>query len=715
MQPSGPGGWESAPVARSRVADRHSAPVHHGHVELVPAGLMASPSGPLSVSAGVQPSSGNSLMQPAAPGSWRGFPPASLKTATEPAAAYRLCPPRSGATSVTPPSARPRAQPSTAVAVTQPSATQLHEPTGACVAAKDGEPSRAAGVQEPPTRTERQARHRPQPTRGATTGPATRAHAARTPLQLPQRTRPTIAREGGDPPARADHTRCGHPRSRRSHRGPAVHARARSRAGRPRSRSPPDHPAGAAPPCDRAAKHGHRVRVRSGHVDTAPARADHHPAQPVQRPRAHATGPQGTQRLDPPAAATQPVSPLSRVADRHPPQLPAPGRRSRTPRPAPAPTNLPGQPLIRGKHHRDATPSHRAGPNPVVDNYAAGIRRPGRTLRPCTDIAASSRCHRRDRASQLRPWPIRRCGRCGRRARRGRPVAGRVPRGATGRSHVSFFNDPGGGAGPARSGIGLLPADRGPAQKRSEVIACAGRAPSPRVECLREYASPAFSPNGRWIAFDAGPPVRRRAYGGNRAPPSARGRGRPEARLRVQPGVVAERQADRVRRAAGQDPTDPARRHRPLRRRGRRLGRRQAGRARRGRPRPGRSMGCSPSSARPRRSRSDRGGSWSRAPTAPTLASSAAAPPTVRTCSSDPDFSPHGSRIVYFSGPRDRLAGGGHQRARHAPPDRRDEWPPSVRPGRRTAGGSPGRGAASTWPAATGPTRARSPGTAPAP
>jgi Tol biopolymer transport system component len=75
--------------------------------------------------------------------------------------------------------------------------------------------------------------------------------------------------------------------------------------------------------------------------------------------------------------------------------------------------------------------------------------------------------------------------------------------GRNGKIAVAFFNDPGGGAGPARSGIALLRADRGPAQKRTEVIACTDDRVPPR-ECLREYAAPAFSPNGRWIAFDAG-------------------------------------------------------------------------------------------------------------------------------------------------------------------------------------------------------------------
>ena len=75
--------------------------------------------------------------------------------------------------------------------------------------------------------------------------------------------------------------------------------------------------------------------------------------------------------------------------------------------------------------------------------------------------------------------------------------------GRNGRIAVAFFDDPGGGAGPARSGIGLLRADRGVSQTRREVIACTDDRRPPR-ECLREYATPAFSPDGRWIAFDAG-------------------------------------------------------------------------------------------------------------------------------------------------------------------------------------------------------------------
>jgi TolB protein len=75
--------------------------------------------------------------------------------------------------------------------------------------------------------------------------------------------------------------------------------------------------------------------------------------------------------------------------------------------------------------------------------------------------------------------------------------------GGNGKIGVAFVDQPGGGAGPARLGIALLRADRGLGQKRSEVIACTDDRVPPR-ECLREYASPAFSPNGRWIAFDAG-------------------------------------------------------------------------------------------------------------------------------------------------------------------------------------------------------------------
>jgi hypothetical protein len=51
----------------------------------------------------------------------------------------------------------------------------------------------------------------------------------------------------------------------------------------------------------------------------------------------------------------------------------------------------------------------------------------------------------------------------------GAPAQAAFP-GRNGKIAAAFFDDPGGGAGPARSGIGLLRADRGAAQKRSEVI-----------------------------------------------------------------------------------------------------------------------------------------------------------------------------------------------------------------------------------------------------
>jgi hypothetical protein len=82
------------------------------------------------------------------------------------------------------------------------------------------------------------------------------------------------------------------------------------------------------------------------------------------------------------------------------------------------------------------------------------------------------------------------------------PVQAAFP-GRNGKIAVSFFDDPGGGVGPARSGIALLRADGGVLQKRAEVVACTDDRRPPR-ECLRDYASPTFSPNGRWIAFDAG-------------------------------------------------------------------------------------------------------------------------------------------------------------------------------------------------------------------
>ena len=75
--------------------------------------------------------------------------------------------------------------------------------------------------------------------------------------------------------------------------------------------------------------------------------------------------------------------------------------------------------------------------------------------------------------------------------------------GRNGAIATSYFDDPGGGAGPARSGIGLLRANRGPAQSRTDVIGCTDDR-RPPADCPIDYESPAFSPNGRWIAFDAG-------------------------------------------------------------------------------------------------------------------------------------------------------------------------------------------------------------------
>jgi hypothetical protein len=75
--------------------------------------------------------------------------------------------------------------------------------------------------------------------------------------------------------------------------------------------------------------------------------------------------------------------------------------------------------------------------------------------------------------------------------------------GRNGKIAAAYFDDPGGGAGPARAGIGLLSATRGPSQKRTDVTGCTDDR-RPPADCPLDYDSPAFSPNGRWIAFDAG-------------------------------------------------------------------------------------------------------------------------------------------------------------------------------------------------------------------
>lgn len=75
--------------------------------------------------------------------------------------------------------------------------------------------------------------------------------------------------------------------------------------------------------------------------------------------------------------------------------------------------------------------------------------------------------------------------------------------GRNGKIAVSYLDDPGGGAGPARSGIGLLRPQAGSAQDRTDVIGCTDDRVPP-AECLPDYADAAFAPNGRRLAFDAG-------------------------------------------------------------------------------------------------------------------------------------------------------------------------------------------------------------------
>ena len=252
---------------------------------------------------------------------------------------------------------------------------------------------------------------------------------------------------------------------------------------------------------------------------------------------------------------------------------------------------------------------------------------------------------------------------------------------------MAFFNDPGGGAGPARSGIALLRADRGPAQKRSEVIACTDDRVPPR-ECLREYASPAFSPNGRWIAFDAGrriAVVRANGTGRHLLPAAGvdprfgyesspawspdgkrivfdapRAETPPPPRAVIDLYVVAADGSGRAKRVV-RNAADPSWSVDGL------------------------FAFERPSNAippRPRRivvSRSD--GTHARV-----VSSGTANRPDF---SSDPDFSPDGSRIVYYSGRQGPARGGRHERPRHAPARRagdeaaqRPAWSPN---GRRLA------------------------------
>ena len=225
--------------------------------------------------------------------------------------------------------------------------------------------------------------------------------------------------------------------------------------------------------------------------------------------------------------------------------------------------------------------------------------------------------------------------------------------GRNGKIGVAFVDQPGGGAGPARSGIALLRADRGPAQGRSEVIACTDDRVPPR-ECLSEYASPTFSPNGRWIAFDAGrrmAVVRTNGTGRHLLPAAGayprfgyesspawapdgkrivfdapRAKTPPSPRGVIDLYVVAADGSGRARRVV-RDAADPSWSVDGLF----------------AFERPSKAI-----PVRPRRvvvARSD--GTHARV-----VSSGTANRPDF---SSDPDFSPNGSRIVYFSGPRDRL------------------------------------------------------------
>ena len=217
--------------------------------------------------------------------------------------------------------------------------------------------------------------------------------------------------------------------------------------------------------------------------------------------------------------------------------------------------------------------------------------------------------------------------------------------GRNGRIAVAFFDDPGGGAGPARSGIGLLRADRGVSQTRREVIACTDDRRPPR-ECLRAYATPAFSPDGRWIAFDAG-----RKIGVVRTDGTGR---------RLLPAVATDATSpawspngERIAFEAARSTAPQAIRDLYV------VAADGSGRAKRvvrDAADPSWSLGGllafeRPSAAippRPRRilvSRPD--GTHARA-----VSSGAKGRPDF---SSDPDFSPDGSRIVYYSSPRGRL------------------------------------------------------------
>ena len=156
-------------------------------------------------------------------------------------------------------------------------------------------------------------------------------------------------------------------------------------------------------------------------------------------------------------------------------------------------------------------------------------------------------------------------------------------------------------------------------------------------------ASPAFSPDGRWIAFDAGRRIAIVRTERDRAAPAARRR---HGCWAVNPAFSPNgtRIVFDAPRSAAPFPVT-----RPLRRGDRRLGR--AKRVVRNAADPSWSVDGLFAFERPPDPilLATPGGSGSHDPMAPTPALSAAASVRARDYSTDPDFSPDGSRIVYYS------------------------------------------------------------------